>query len=627
MTKILALALLLPAALGAALGAPVGGVEAAARQRRLAAFGSCGELVAYAKQNGARTVGPWGFGGIASVVGAPVGATPTRVAAPATAGEDFSGTNVQEEGVDEPDLVKTDGKRIVAIAGGRLRYVDVSGARPRLRDSLALGQAFDNQLLVRGDRALVISSSGGIEPMLVRIGPHSAAKTVLTEVDLSNPGALRVVRTLTVDGGFLAARLTGSTARLVVRTYPALPIAPPTGTDDHAAAEQRNESAIRRAKLQSWIPRYEVKAKGGTTRRYLTQCRSVRHPARFSGLGLVTVLTLDLDRSIEPVDSDAVMTNGEIVYASTNRLYVATQQWIDPDVVSGKREPPKVETALHGFDVSKPGRTDYRASGSVGGYLLSQWSLSEHKGFLRVASTTAPQWWPGVERPAVESESGVTVLDEREGRLVPVGHVGGLGRGERVFAVRFVEDAGYVVTFRQVDPLYTLDLASPAHPVVRGELKIQGYSAYLHPVGENLLLGVGQDATGEGRVLGTQVSLFDVSDLRAPKRLDHLTLAGASSEAEFDHHAFLYWPATRLAVLPLQTQSVVRGRESPFVGAVGVRVSRAGGVVSAGKVAHDRDAAIRRTLVVGDSLYTLSDAGLKESALATLADRAWLPFA
>ena len=131
---------------------------------------------------------------------------------------------------------------------------------------------------------------------------------------------------------------------------------------------------------------------------------------------------------------------------------------------------------------------------------MSQWSLSEQdKGVLRVASTEEPTWWSG---PREESESFVTTLGERDGALVQLGRVGGLGKGERVYAVRFAGDTGYVVTFRQVDPLYTLDLSAPPAPAVLGELKIRGYSAYLHPLGGDLLLGIGQDASDEGRVLG-----------------------------------------------------------------------------------------------------------------------------
>jgi hypothetical protein len=208
---------------------------------------------------------------------------------------------------------------------------------------------------------------------------------------------------------------------------------------------------------------------------------------------------------------------------------------------------------------------------------------------------------------------------------VPLGRVGGLGRGERVYAVRFAGDVGYVVTFRQVDPLYTIDLSTPSRPAVRGELKLRGYSAYLHPLGDGLLLGIGQDATEEGRVLGTQASLFDVSDPARPTRLDTFTLGGTSSQAESDHHAFLWWPRTRLAVIPVQTYL-----DRPFLGAVGLRVRRSD-IAEVGRVAHpgrpgiepwgSPGTPIERSLVVGDTLYTVSAAGVKASSLATFADQ------
>ena len=180
------------------------------------------------------------------------------------------------------------------------------------------------------------------------------------------------------------------------------------------------------------------------------------------------------------------------------------------------------------------------------GYLLNQWSLSEHEGTLRAATTSMPPWNSGAR-----SESAVRTLQERDGRLVQVGAVGGLGKGERIYAVRYIGDTGFVVTFRQVDPLYTLDLSDPAKPRVVGELKVPGYSAYLHPVGDGLLLGVGQDATEEGRRTGVQLSLFDVSDLAKPVRLDQYAVgATRRTPVEEDHQAFLWWAPERLAVIP-----------------------------------------------------------------------------
>jgi uncharacterized secreted protein with C-terminal beta-propeller domain len=276
-------------------------------------------------------------------------------------------------------------------------------------------------------------------------------------------------------------------------------------------------------------------------------------------------------------------------------------------------------TEIHEFDVSRGARTDYRASGSVAGFLLNQWSLSEYRGDLRVASTDLPLWWtPSAQR---ESESRVTVLADRGGALVEAGHAGGLGRGERVYAVRFIGDVGYVVTFRQVDPLYTLDLADPAHPRVLGELVLRGYSAYLHPIGKDLLLGIGQDATDDGRVTGTKLELFDVSDLRRPVRLDTAPLGPGSSEVEYDHHALLFWPARSLAVLPVQIGNV----KTPFVGAIAYRVARRN-LDQLARITHPETAPVRRSVVVGDRLYTVSDRGVKASRLDSFADVDWVAF-
>jgi Beta propeller domain len=219
------------------------------------------------------------------------------------------------------------------------------------------------------------------------------------------------------------------------------------------------------------------------------------------------------------------------------------------------------------------------------------------------------------------------VLDERDGALRQIGQVGGLGQGERIFAVRFIGPAGYVVTFRQVDPLYVVDLERPSQPVVRGELKILGYSAYLHPVGPGLLLGVGQDATAAGAQLGTQLSLFDVSDPSNPRRLHQAAVAGASSEAEFDHHAFLWWAPRDLAVVPLNVfdGGPALGPGQFFQGAAGFRAQRASGIAEVGRASHE-GAPIQRSFVLGGRLFTLSDAGIEANSLDNLAEQGWLAF-
>jgi hypothetical protein len=406
---------------------------------------------------------------------------------------------------------------------------------------------------------------------------------------------------------------------VVIGSYPRpVPLAEGDGT-----IEQRRRAGIRRTRLKTWVPRYELRTArtGRTVERSLVSCRATRRPVTFSGLGMLTVLTIDLSKSIVPVDSDGLMTDARTVYGSQGSLYVASERWLDPTPERGDAVPSGRGTAIHRFDARDSDHTTFRASGAVRGYLLNQFSLSEHGDHLRVATTQEPQWWTGEGRE--QSESYVTTLREGGGELRQRGQVGGLGRGERIYAVRFIEDRGYVVTFRQVDPLYVLDLSDPAKPAVAGELKILGYSAYLHPIADDLLLGVGQDATEEGRTRGTQLSLFDVGDAAAPKRTHNVTLGQSGSEAEYDHHAFLWWAPAALAVIPLASYPRESG-EDPFVGAIGFGVARATGIAERGRVAHPT--AVRRSLVVGDRLFTVSDSGVKSNRLDTLGDESFARF-
>jgi Beta propeller domain len=628
----------------AVLAAGGGGVAASGaavttgKDAPLRSFGSCSSLLAYAKQHALPLVGAYGLGGVA------VGGV-ARVAAPATdsaagiPGIDYSATNVQEAGVDEPDLVKSNGSTLFVVRSDRLIAVDVRGPKPRLRGSLQLPPA-SYELLLHGNRLLVLSRGGTYPIDGIGTGIRAPVRpdllqSTLTEVDVRDPAAMRIVRGLAFDTEIVTARLVGSVARVVtVSGMPQpLPFVAPTdaSSDATAAALSRNRAVVRTSRIGSWLPGYKVKGRRGETlaRRSLVRCRNVRRPSAYSGLGLLTVLTIDLGKGLAIVDSDSVVADGRTVYASQKSLYVATQRWFAQPVKAGASDPPKVTTAIHKFDISNPTSTSYRGSGTVSGYLMNQWSLSEQDGVLRVASTEEPTWWnPG---PQEQSESFVTTLREQGGALVRLGRVGGLGKGERVYAVRFSGDAGYVVTFRRVDPLYTLDLSKPSRPVVLGELKIRGYSAYLHPLAGDLLLGIGQDASDEGRVLGTQLSLFDVSDLRRPVRLQTYGIGSSWSEAESDHHAFLWWERSRLAVLPVQAYA-----DKPFVGAVGFRVAR-GGIIEAGRVTHAGEPGsgvgirpgsmpIRRSLIVGDSLYTVSEWGVKATDISSFADRGWVAF-
>jgi hypothetical protein len=614
-------------------------------------FGSCAQLVGYARHGLGLTRGvpepavlPVG-GPVGTVPPVYSGPTPTPTAgAPGQGGApSFSTTNNQEPGVDEPDIVKTDGARIFAISQGTLYAVDAGGSTPKLAGSLSLGATgYGAQLLLHG-RRLIVVSSGFAYPVGVGVpapGGGSAmlypyrygGQTVITEVDVSDPAAMKVTRTMTVDGTFVDARQTGSSARLVISSQPRAIIYPGA-----------------RGEANGWVPvrRFHSLLTG---RRYavpIAPCRTIRRPVEFSGLGMLTILTIDLDRGLYATDAEALMADARVVYGSQDSLYIATQKWIDPRTPVDKL-PQSQSTVIDKFDVTDPLHTTLLASGEVPGCVLNQFSMSEYKGDLRVATTSRPIWWDA-QPPQALSQSYVTVLRGSGPVLVPVGQVAGLGAGQQIYSVRFVADAGYVVTFRRVDPLYTIDLSDPSAPRVAGKLELEGYSSYLHPLGNGLLLGIGQDVGAGNEPAGSQLELFDVSDPSAPRLLARTSLGGGSySEALYDHHAFLYWPATKLAVLPVQIYPpVVVGPPVPptgatgsaaaagtsssaeFVGAIGFHLA-ASGIDELGQIVHDPvngySPPIRRSLVIGNTLFTLSDEGVMASSLDTLARQAFVAF-
>jgi uncharacterized secreted protein with C-terminal beta-propeller domain len=303
--------------------------------------------------------------------------------------------------------------------------------------------------------------------------------------------------------------------------------------------------------------------------------------------------------------------------------------------------PPPATTQIHAFSTTADG-VRYLGSGEVDGRLLDQYALDEYQGRLRVATTTGPAW--GLERPLAAvpvpgagiadapgitssvpvpsraratTTSAVTVLQLRGGRLVRVGYVGGLGAGETIHGVRFAGPIGYVVTFRQTDPLYTLDLSDPVRPSVAGQLKLLGYSAYLHPLGNGLLLGVGQDASPDGARRGVLVSLFDAADPAHPRLLDRVTVPGSWAGTEADPHAFAY--AGGLALVPLGTGMLAVRVEPDRLGTPSVLQLDRGGEMAG------LDASSVRAFVDGGTVWTVAPGpGRAVLAAHDAASLAWL---
>jgi hypothetical protein len=610
-------------------------------------------------------------------------------------GDDASvviGTNNQEVAVDESDLVKTDGRRLVSIVNGVLRVV-VLDDTPTIDSTLDLRTRGATELFLRGDTALVLGTTyrdtwygdGIVDDTVVWEEPSAAAAetddpaiapttvpptaaapttippttippttveptttvptttapttvpsstvpsptitvpptpapfavaTTLTLVSLVDPAAPQVVASTDVEGSLVTARDAAGRARVVVQSTP-------------VATEQLSMATTRSAALAAvdgldeadLLPRM---ATGGQVQT-LGDCDDVLVTPALSPapdtptdrswsapLGTVTVLTVGDDLgNLQPV---SVQGNAETVYASTASLYVAAASWDQ----GGSR------TDVHRFSLTGDGPTSYTGSGRAPGHLLNQFSLSERGGALRLVTTLdgGAVGMSSVDGPAVDvapvgaSSARLTVLDT-DGTLDEIGHLDGMGIGEQVQSVRFMDDLAYVVTFRQVDPLYALDLSDPRAPRLLGELKIPGFSEYLHPVGDGLLLGVGREVDPDtGIDEGLKVSLFDVSDPLTMRETDQIVLPMARSEVSSDHRAFLWDPSRRQAVVPVELSGCdMSGRcdGTPGGAALVLRADR-DGLVEVGRFAHEPlpgwSLQPNRTVLVDDDLWSVSIASI-----------------
>jgi uncharacterized secreted protein with C-terminal beta-propeller domain len=613
-------------------------------------FDECGAFLDYVHTEGAERVGAYGFDSQrywlgmddVMVMESDVAATDAMEEGAASGsdrvvsdgdefGTDFSTTNVQVEGVDEPDIVKTDGTRILAVSeNGVLHYVDLDdeGAAGELRGSVSItdaagpnGYVYGQEILVSGDRAFVVARGerGVPEPFPVDDvvfeesmpsepfpgpGGNFGPTTTVVEVDLSNPDELRIAGSLTLDGNYISARSIGDTARIAVTTPPTqLGFLFPSSPNAEESAAEANREIVRNTTVDDWVPGFSLTtADGSQSEGALVDCSSIHAPAEFAGFDLLSVVTLPMDESLSaPAATTSIMATGDTVYASQDRMYISTNEWVQPTLDEQQRGvwEENYQTGIHRFALPADGAAVYEASGTVDGHLLNQFSMHDRDGTFFVATTTGTPW------SSRQSESQIIAMQPNGEVLEQIGHVGGLGKGERIFSVRYVDQTAYVVTFRQTDPFYVVDLSSPTEMVVRGELKIPGVSNYLHPISDALVLGVGQDATEDGRQTGSKVSLFDVSDPSNPREVDVWTMPGASSDAEFDHRAFLWWAPTATAVLPLVSWS------DQFAGAVVLTVTE-DGISEQGRVSH-RDEAEEPTGVTDCRVLTSDDVQLDEN--------------
>lgn len=512
----------------------------------------------------------------------------------------FSSTTLQEFGVDEADLMKTDGKRIFSLTStNTINTGSINGLRVDRRlsdgslvadDTLALDRAdliTGLHLTPSGERVAVLG-----QPMLANailgFQPTDAVdrlQTVLELIDAKTGQALARSHRIRVDGALVGSRMVGNTLYLMTTWNPDLYTVPVYGMS--TVAERK--AAIANLKTADILPTLSV-AQADTTKPVArtplladTDCYVQTDNASY-GVQMTIITAFNLASPTLDRSSRCFLGGTEAVYMSAQNVYLATRRYKVLNQGGVMAYPSQISTDIHKFALNGLD-IQYRGSGEVSGHLgwdasKNSYRMSEHKGDLRVLTYTDQFGWFGEQVTTVATATAtstnarpspavLSVLRENAaaGKLQTLSTLPNTRRpeqiglsGEQVYAVRFLGDRGYVVTFRRTDPLYILDLSDPADPKVTGELKASGYSDYLLPAGEGLLVGVGKDATEQGRVQGVKIALFDVADASAPRELATRVFGktGSTSGLDSDSHGvnlMAVGNTTRMA-LPVQVNEM-----------------------------------------------------------------------
>lgn len=558
--------------------------------------------------------------------------------------DDYSTTNVQVQGVDEADVVKTDGEFIYQVNKNR---IIVAKAYPYSNMKIESVVNFGDEnftpieLYVDGERLVVIGTyyedilhndiyheetlSKSIETAIL---PRYPVKTTVKAVvfDINDKSSIKNIRSVDVEGNYISSRKIDSTVYLIANKY----------VDTYYLKEEKVQ-----------VPSYKDTV---ISEDYIdVDCTDIRYFPNFAQPQYLTIAAFDIE-SNESANIDTYLGSGENIYASSENLYVAMtnynynfydtpalQERLEVDTMSVAVEPSeykdKTTTNIYKFSLNE-GNITYLNSGEVPGTILNQFSMDEHNGYFRIATTTGNMWSKGENA----SKNNIYILDDT---MNMAGEIEGIAPNERIYSVRFMGDRSYMVTFRQVDPFFVIDLEDPYNPKILGELKIPGFSDYLHPYDENHIIGFGMDTTEiNGGVLmeGMKIALFDVTDVNNPiqKFSEIIGDRGTNSELLRNHKALLFSKDKNLLAFPISV--VERGNqygELAFQGAYVYNIDKENGFVLKGKITHitsgnyiDKEYYYRsygkyveRILFIGDTLYTLSQDMIKANDIKTIEEK------
>ena len=490
----------------------------------------------------------------------------------------YSTTNIQVAGVDEADIVKTDGKHLYVVSGESIFILDAyppEGAK--LLSKISFNGTYPREIFVSEDKLVVL----GYTPYLGY--PQADVKTSVRVYDISDRANPILKRDLSMSGGYFSSRMIGDYAYIVI-SQPAYII---------------YDTVI----LPKVYIGKEVREIGATKIYYLN--------VTDVSYSFTTMVALNVQNDQEePKHLTILMGSASCMYVSLDNIYITFPKWVMPSKEVAPLmppTPPKELTTIYRVHIEND-NIMCEANGTVPGYLLNQFSMDEYDNHFRVATTT---WING------DSQNNVYVLDMN---MSMIGKLENLAPGEHIYSARFMGERCYLVTFRQIDPFFVIDVKNPAEPKVLGYLKILGFSGYLHPYDDNHIMGVGME---DGNV---KISLFDVSDVSAPTEMSKYLMKGGWSDTLVlsDHKAFLFDRSKELLVIPVMMYGW--DKYSMWQGACVFSISLSKGITFRGGISHQEinssqledNYFVNRALYIDDVLYTISNKKIKMNNIENL---------
>ena len=501
--------------------------------------------------------------------------------------DNTTGTNTQEDGIDESDILKHDAEKIFFYdALERVvrvyTFADILNAKQTSRVQIDINGTL-SAMYLKSDQLYIIR--------------HPSYNSMFLDIyDVSTIDQISKLSSIQIDGSYRESRVKGDSLYLISSFYPSVEYGYPS------VYPETNCTQIYRAKLEtpecifkSPISKkcviepliegepvlYEINQEfirleqlfkehrcnryrydenltayyvdydsGYITKRdfepkidskTLLQPKSLYAPYKLNQESYITsIIEFDLNGTMQ--DSISYIGSADVIYLSNRSIYLSSTQY--PRSFGWGYTQDRLSIYKFALDEN----LSFRGRGLVDGRALSQYSLSEYNSTLRIATTTGWDWWG-----SAEISNDIYTLQESDGELKVVGELKGLGKeGETIRAVRFIGDRGFVVTFRQSDPFYTIDLSNPEDIKKVGELEIDGFSSYLHPIDRDRILSIGRDADADGVVAGLQIQLFDISDFASVKLVDKVLIGDRStySTAESNPRAFIYRASDKLFGFP-----------------------------------------------------------------------------